>query len=103
MPVILAAVLGAVAGPAVSWLEHHRVPRIGGAILVLLGLVAIDTVDPLPQFVEIIRELGDVQAVTLAVGALAPERTRRARRYPRRVAVVAVLSRASARAQSRPI
>ena len=41
MPVILAAVLGAVAGPAVGWLERHRVPRVGGAILVLLGLVAI--------------------------------------------------------------
>jgi putative heme transporter len=41
MPVILAAVLGAVAGPAVGWLERHRVPRIGGAILVLLGLVVI--------------------------------------------------------------
>ena len=39
MPVIFAAVLGAVAGPAVGWLERHRVPRIGGAILVLLGLV----------------------------------------------------------------
>ena len=44
MPVILAAVLGAVAGPAVGWLEHRRVPRIGGAILVLLGLVAIGLV-----------------------------------------------------------
>jgi putative heme transporter len=41
MPVIAAAVLGAVAGPAVGWLEGHRVPRIGGAVLVLLGLVAI--------------------------------------------------------------
>jgi predicted PurR-regulated permease PerM len=41
MPVILATVLGAVAGPGVGWLERHRVPRIGGAILVLLGLVAI--------------------------------------------------------------
>ena len=41
MPVILAAVLGAVAGPAVGRLERHRVPRIGGAILVLLGLVAV--------------------------------------------------------------
>src|ERR1700754_1682207 len=44
MPVILAAVLGAVAGPLVGWLERHRVPRIGGAILVLLGLVAIGVV-----------------------------------------------------------
>ena len=41
MPVITAAVLGAVAGPAVDWLERHGVPRIGGAVLVLLGLVAI--------------------------------------------------------------
>jgi len=41
MPVILAAVLGAVAGPAVGWMERHRVPRIGGAIVVLLGLVAV--------------------------------------------------------------
>jgi predicted PurR-regulated permease PerM len=41
MPVILAAVLGAVAGPWVGWLERHGVPRIGGAVLVLLGLVAI--------------------------------------------------------------
>ena len=41
MPVIFAAVLGAVAGPAVGWLSGHRIPRIGGAILVLLGLVAI--------------------------------------------------------------
>jgi len=41
MPVILAAVLGAVAGPCVGWLERHRVPRIGGAILILLGLVAL--------------------------------------------------------------
>src|SRR5215207_6656043 len=41
MPVITAAVLGAVAGPAVGWLERHRVPRVGGAVLVLLGLAAI--------------------------------------------------------------
>ena len=41
MPVILATALGAVAGPAVGWLERHRVPRICGALLVLLGLVAI--------------------------------------------------------------
>ena len=40
-PVIVASVLGAVAGPAVGWLEGHRVPRIGGAILVLLALVLV--------------------------------------------------------------
>jgi predicted PurR-regulated permease PerM len=44
MPVLLAAVLGAVAGPAVDWMERHRIPRIGGAALVLLGLVAVGVV-----------------------------------------------------------
>jgi predicted PurR-regulated permease PerM len=38
MPVILATVLGAVAGPAVGWLQRHRVPRVGGAILCCSGL-----------------------------------------------------------------
>jgi predicted PurR-regulated permease PerM len=41
MPVLLAGVLGAVAGPAVGWLERHRIPRMGGAILVMLGFVAV--------------------------------------------------------------
>ena len=41
MPVIFAAVFGAVAGPAVGWLERHRVPRMGGAVLMLLALVAV--------------------------------------------------------------
>ena len=41
MPVLLATVLGAVAGPAVGWLERHRIARMGGAILVLLGLAAL--------------------------------------------------------------
>src|SRR4051794_15511038 len=41
MPVILASVIGAVAGPVVAWLADHRVPRAAGAILVLLGIVAI--------------------------------------------------------------
>jgi len=41
MPVVLAGVLGAVAGPLVGWLARHRIPRAAGAILVLLGLVAI--------------------------------------------------------------
>jgi predicted PurR-regulated permease PerM len=41
MPVLLAAVIGAVAGPAVDALERHRVPRMGGAFLVMLALVAV--------------------------------------------------------------
>src|SRR3954452_16310456 len=62
MPVVFAAVLGAVAGPAVDWLESHRVPRIGGAILVLLGLVAIGAVIFLLIFSGISANAGDISA-----------------------------------------
>jgi predicted PurR-regulated permease PerM len=62
MPVILAAVLGAVAGPAVGWLEHHRVPRIGGAIMVLLGLVAIGVIVFLLIFGGISAQSGEISA-----------------------------------------
>src|SRR3954465_1142807 len=41
MPVLVASLIGAVAGPFVGWLEGRRVPRIAGAILVLLLVVAI--------------------------------------------------------------
>ena len=62
MPVIVAAVLGAVAGPAVGWLERHRVPRIGGAILVLLGLVAIGVLIVLLVVGGISAQSGDISA-----------------------------------------
>ena len=62
MPVILAAVLGAVAGPGVGWLERHRVPRIGGAVLVLLGLVAIGVLIFLLVVGGISANSGDISA-----------------------------------------
>ena len=62
MPVILATVLGAVAGPAVGWLEGHRVPRIGGALLVLLGLVAIGVLIFCLVFGGISAQSGDISA-----------------------------------------
>lgn len=40
-PVLGAFVVACVAAPLVSWLKRHRVPRAGGAALVLLGLIAI--------------------------------------------------------------
>jgi len=40
-PVIVAFVVASVASPLVNWLGRHRVPRAGGAAIVLLGLVAI--------------------------------------------------------------
>jgi predicted PurR-regulated permease PerM len=60
MPVILATVLGAVAGPAVGWLQRHRVPRIWGAILVLLGLVAIGVLIFCLVFGGISAQSGDI-------------------------------------------
>jgi predicted PurR-regulated permease PerM len=60
MPVILATVLGAVAGPAVGWLEGHGVPRIGGAILVLVALVAIGVLIFCLVFGGISAQSGDI-------------------------------------------
>ena len=40
-PVIVASVVAAVASPLVAWFQGHHVPRILGAVLVMLGLVAI--------------------------------------------------------------
>jgi predicted PurR-regulated permease PerM len=61
-PVLVAAVLGAVAGPAVGWLEGHRIPRIGGAILVLLGLGAIGALIVYLVFAGISGQSSDISA-----------------------------------------
>jgi putative heme transporter len=62
MPVILATGIGAVAGPAVGSLERHRVPRIGGAVLVLLGLVAVGVLVFCLVFGGISAQSGDISA-----------------------------------------
>ena len=80
MPVILAAVLGAVAGPAVGWLERHRVPRIGGAILVLLGLVAIGVLIFCLVFGGISAHSGDISAKLNQVAGQDPGLVERRRR-----------------------
>ncbi|HEX9966673.1 MAG TPA: AI-2E family transporter [Solirubrobacterales bacterium] len=41
LPVITAAIVAAVASPAVDWLQRHRVPRAAGAALVFLAIVAL--------------------------------------------------------------
>ena len=40
MPLIAAGVIAAVASPVVAWLKRHGVPRVFGAVLLLLALVA---------------------------------------------------------------
>ena len=62
MPVILAAVLGAVAGPGVGWLQGRGLPRIAGAILVLLGLVAIGVLIFCLVYGGISAQSGDISA-----------------------------------------
>jgi predicted PurR-regulated permease PerM len=64
MPVILATVLGAVAGPAVGWLEGHGVPRIWGAVLVLVGLVAIGVLIFCLVFGGVKAQSGEISAKT---------------------------------------
>ena len=38
---VVGAILATVAGPIVTWLQGHRIPRPAGAAIVLLGLVAL--------------------------------------------------------------
>jgi predicted PurR-regulated permease PerM len=40
-PVITAAVVAAVAAPLISWAERHRVPRLAGAVLLLVAFIAL--------------------------------------------------------------
>src|SRR4051794_30275878 len=62
MPVILGAVLGAVFGPLVGWMENHRIPRIGGAIIVLLGLAALAVLILMLVFGGLSQNSGDISS-----------------------------------------
>ena len=44
LPVILGAILATVAGPLVSKMQQHRIPRAAGAAIVLLALIALGVV-----------------------------------------------------------
>ena len=54
----------------IGYIHGVAVVLVIGQLPKLLGL-DIDAANPLPQIVEIVRELSDVQGATLAVGALA--------------------------------
>ena len=41
IPLIVAALIASVAGPGVTWLQRHRVPRAGGTALILLAIILI--------------------------------------------------------------
>jgi predicted PurR-regulated permease PerM len=41
IPIVLAVLISFALEPAVAWLERHRVPRVAGAALVLLGILGL--------------------------------------------------------------
>ncbi len=68
-PVIVGAILATVAGPAVRKMQARGLPRIAGAILVLLGLIAVGVVIFLLVFGGIAEQSSEIEAgVSDAVG-----------------------------------
>jgi predicted PurR-regulated permease PerM len=62
VPVTLGAILATVAGPLVTALERHRVPRAAGAAIVLLGLLALAAVITLMVFGGIFEQSSQIKA-----------------------------------------
>ena len=62
VPVTLGAILATVAGPLVTTLQRHRVPRAAGAALVLLLLLAITVVIALMVFGGIYEQSSEIKA-----------------------------------------
>ena len=61
-PVIVGAILATVAGPIVSKMQAHGLPRIAGAIVVLLGLIAIGVIIFLLVFSGIAEQSSEIEA-----------------------------------------
>jgi predicted PurR-regulated permease PerM len=62
VPVVLGAILATVAGPVVTALQRHGVPRAAGAAIVLLGLIAIAVVVALMVFGGIYEQSDQIKA-----------------------------------------
>ena len=62
MPVVVGAILATVAGPLVSTLQRNRVPRVLGAALVLLGLLALGVLIALLVFGGIYEQSAEIKA-----------------------------------------
>ena len=62
VPVVLGAILATVAGPLVTALQRHGVPRAAGAAIVLLGLIAIAAVVALMVFGGIYEQSDQIKA-----------------------------------------
>jgi len=60
-PVVVGAILATVAGPAVTKMQAHGVPRIAGSILVLLGFIAVGVVIFLLVFGGIAEQSSEIE------------------------------------------
>ncbi len=61
-PVIVGAILATVAGPIVTRMQRHRVPRAAGAALVLLGFVALGVLIFLLVFGGIVEQAPEIKS-----------------------------------------
>ena len=61
-PVLVGAILATVAGPAVTRMQAHGLPRIAGALLVLLGFIALGVVIFLLVFGGIAEQSSEIEA-----------------------------------------
>lgn len=62
IPVVLGGILATVAGPLVTKMQRHRIPRAAGAAIVLLGLVAIAVVITLMVFGGLYEQSDEIKA-----------------------------------------
>jgi predicted PurR-regulated permease PerM len=60
-PVVVGLICATVAGPVVSWLQHKGLPRAAGAILVLLGFIALGVVILLLVLGGLIAQSGTIE------------------------------------------
>jgi predicted PurR-regulated permease PerM len=62
MPVVVGAILATVAGPLVAKMERHRIPRVAGAGIVLLGFLALGVVIALLVFGGLYEQSSEIKA-----------------------------------------
>ena len=59
-PLIIAALIASVAGPGVTWLQGHSIPRAGGTALILLAIVLIGVLIAVLVIGGVTGQAGDI-------------------------------------------
>ncbi len=62
IPVVVGGIIAAVAGPLVSWMGRHRIPRAAGAAIVTLSVIAIGVAILLLVLVGIVDQQDEIEA-----------------------------------------